>query len=132
MNGTELYSELVARHFDAPLNVGPLDGDPATVFTGQAGQREHGARLRFQARIESGCIAEIVFQAYGCPHTIAACSLATERLQGRPVDALDRFDIDALAQALQVPIEKTGRMLLVQDALHQCFRDWENRRLAGT
>lgn len=132
MNSAEAYSELVERHFDAPVNIGPLDGDPATVFTGQAGQREHGARLRFEARIESGCIDAIVFQAYGCPHTIAACSLATERLQGQPAEALARFDIDALAQALQVPIEKTGRMLLVQDALHQCFRDWENRGLAGT
>ncbi len=132
MNGTDTYSERVVRHFDAPANVGPLDGDPATVFAGEAGEREHGTRLRFEARIEAERIAEIAFQAYGCPHTIAACSLATERLKGRPAGALARFDIDDLAQTLQVPIDKTARMLLVEDALHRCFRDWENRRLAGS
>jgi len=125
------YADLVTRHFDAPANVGPLGGAPANVYMGAAGEREHGTRVCFEARIDAGRISEIAFQAYGCPHTIAACSLATERLARQPAAALAQFDPRELMSALEVPVEKTGRMLLVQDALHHCFRAWDNRRLAG-
>lgn len=125
------YSPLVTRHFDRPLHAGPLRGDAENVVTGSAGQRERGTEVRFEARIEGGRIAAIAFQAYGCPHTIAACSLACERLDGQPAAALGRFDPDELGAALEVPPGKTGRLLLVQDALHHCFRAWENRGLAG-
>lgn len=125
------YADLVTRHFDAPANVGPLGGTAENVFTGTAGQREHGTRVCFEARIDAGRISEIVFQAYGCPHTIAACSLATQRLARQPAAALEHFDARDLMSELDVPVEKTGRMLLLQDALHQCFRAWDNRRLSG-
>lgn len=131
MTGERGYSDLVTRHFDAPANVGPLGGAADNVFTGSAGHREHGTRVCFEARIDAGRIQEIAFQAYGCPHTIAACSLATQRLAGQPAAALQEFDPQGVMSELQVPVEKTGRMLLVQDALHHCFRAWENRRLAG-
>ena len=125
------YSDLVARHFDAPGHVGPLDGDRANVFTGAAGRREGSLQVRFEARIEAGRIEAMAFQAYGCPHAIAACSLITERLTGRPALELECVDVRALMRELDVPVEKTGRILILQDALHDCFRAWDNRRLAG-
>ncbi len=125
------YSELVARHFDAPARVGPLDGDRSDVFTGAAGRREGGLQVRFEARIQAGRIEAMAFQAYGCPHAIAACSLTTERLTGRSAPELDCVDMQALMRELDVPVEKTGRILILQDALHDCFRAWDNRRLAG-
>lgn len=125
------YSDLVARHFDAPINAGTLDVAAENVFTGRAGDREHGTLICFDVRIDVDRVERITFLAYGCPHTIAACSLATERLTGQPAEALTGLDIDGLARELDVPVEKTGRMLLLQDALHQCFRAWDNRRLAG-
>jgi len=125
------YSDLVTRHFDAPANVGPLGGAADNVFTGAAGRRERGATVRFEARIDAGRIDEIAFQAYGCPHTVAACSLATQRLVRQPAAALENIDPQELMSELEVPVEKTGKMLLVQDALHHCFQAWENRRLAG-
>lgn len=125
------YSALVARHFDQPCNAGPLTGKHGTLCAGAAGQRENGAQIRFDARIEADRIAEIVFRAYGCPHTIAACSLACERLEGAPVRALGELEPAELAAALGVPAEKTGRLLLVEDALHQCLRAWDNSGLAG-
>lgn len=125
------YSDLVRLHFEEPVNVGPLCGDSGNMFTGEAGRREHGTEVRFQVRIENARIVEIAFQVYGCPHSVAACSLAAERLAQQPAQALDNFDVEDLAGTLEVPVEKTGRMLLVKDALHQCFRAWENRRLAG-
>jgi len=126
------YSALVARHFERPFNAGPLTGTHGTLCAGSAGQRENGAQIRFEARIEDDRIAEIVFLAYGCPHTIAACSLACERLEGAPVRALGELEPAELAAALGVPARKTGRLLLVEDALHHCWRAWDNSGLAGS
>ncbi|MFQ5633908.1 MAG: iron-sulfur cluster assembly scaffold protein [Gammaproteobacteria bacterium] len=126
-----VYSDLVMHHFEQPANAGPLAGDMADVFTGAAGQRESGTQVRFQARIDAGRISDMGFQAYGCPHTIAACSLATQRLLHQPAAALMTLDRADLMEALSVPVEKTGRMLVLLDALHHCFRAWENRQLAG-
>ena len=125
------YSELVAGHFDAPAHVGPLDGDRSNVFTGAAGRREGSLQVCFEARIQAGRIDDMAFQAYGCPHAIAACSLVNVRLTGRSAPELECVDVRALIGELEVPVEKTGRLLILQDALHDCFRAWDNRRLAG-
>ncbi len=126
------YSPAVERHFRHPANVGPLGGSRDNMFTGTAGRRDIGARVRFEARIQDGQISRIAFQAYGCPHTIAACSVAAQGLDGAPADALLRVDLDELIRALDVPVEKTGRLLIMQDALHDCFQAWENRGLADS
>jgi NifU-like protein involved in Fe-S cluster formation len=131
MTSNEPYSGLVVRYFDEPAHVGPLSGERSHVFTGAAGRREAGLQVRFEVRIHADLIADIAFQAYGCPHTIAACSLITERLAGQTVAELHNVDMPALMRELEVPVEKTGRVLILQDALHDCFRAWENRRLAG-
>ena len=123
------YSQKVADYFFRPRNIGMPAGGPAELFSGEAGIREHGVQVVFNMRVADRKIAEVRFQAFACPHTIAACSLAAERLEGAPVGALLDVSPDALAQELDVPVEKMGRMLVVQDALRKCFSAWDNRRL---
>jgi NifU-like protein involved in Fe-S cluster formation len=123
------YSQKVADHFFRPRNLGTPAGGPATLFSGEAGVREQGVQVVFNMRVADRNIAEIRFQAFACPHTIAACSLATERLEGAPVGALLEMSPDVLMEELQVPTEKMGRMLVVQDALRNCFADWDNSGL---
>ena len=122
------YSRIVADYFARPINAGTLSGDAEGVVSGGAGDRAHGAEVVFHLRVKDREIAEISFQAFGCPHTIAACSLATERLTGQPVDALVELTASSLASALTAPVEKMGRMLLLEDALRNCFIAWDNRR----
>lgn len=121
------YSKIVAEYFAAPRNAGALPGDVDGVISGAAGDREHGTDVVFHLRVKEREIAEISFQAFGCPHTIAACSLATERLTGQPVNALVELTASSLAEALEAPVEKMGRMLLIEDALRNCFIAWDNR-----
>jgi NifU-like protein involved in Fe-S cluster formation len=123
------YSPLVARHFTDPANAGAPSDDVTGWVRGAAGDRAQGARVVFHLRIQGGEIAEIRFQAFGCPHTIAACSLATEWLTGRPVDELMELIPAALLAALEAPVEKMGRMLLIQDALREGLAAWENQGL---
>ena len=124
------YSRKVAEYFGHPANAGIPAGDPAELFHGEAGDRAQGVQVVFHMRVSSEDIAEIRFQAFGCPHTIAACSLATDRLMGSSVRALMEMTAGSLVTALDVPVEKMGRMLVVQDALQNCFRAWDNKGFA--
>lgn len=124
------YSELVLKHFDAPQNCGPLPAGEGSCIAGAGGSREAGVFVRFEARVVSGRIAAIVFRAFGCPHVIAACSLATLELSGQPVTALAKLSATALAEALQAPPDKLGRLLQVEDALRKCAQAWDNTQLS--
>lgn len=121
------YSQLVVDYFARPANAGSLSDDAGTVISGRAGDRAHGTEVLFHVLPGAGQIAAISFQAFGCPHTIAACSLATERLTGQPAKALVELTAASLAEALEAPPEKMGRMLVIEDALRNCFVAWDNR-----
>jgi NifU-like protein len=75
------YSGLISEHFRKPRNVGEVDG-PA--FVGRAGSIRCGAIVKVSLRIEPQCIAEARFKAAGCSTLVAAASLLTERIKGRP------------------------------------------------
>jgi hypothetical protein len=47
---------------------------------------------------------------------VAAADLVAERLEGQPVDSARRIDTRALMTALDVPIEKLGKLLRIEDA----------------
>jgi len=57
------------------------------------------------------------FRARGCPHLIAACEAFCAAFEGREVDALLEFTAGDLMQRLPVPVEKTGRILVLEDAV---------------
>lgn len=68
-----------------------------------------------------GAIGAVRFQAYGCPHFIAAADWIAERLEGRPLEALGAPQIAAAQAELGVPIEKLGKLLILEDALAACL-----------
>jgi len=128
-DGSQPYSSVVEAHFTDPQQVGTLQGHFETEFTGAAGQLEHGTRVVFHIGVIDERVGEISFQAFGCPHTIAACSVLTGLLTGRPVASLGEVRLDELAALIGLPVAKTGRMLVIEDALRKCREAWDNRRL---
>ena len=129
VNQSPGYSALVAEHFEQPGNVGVLTGHYEIMLRGAAGQGEHGTAVVFHVGIDNARIVAMSFQVFGCPHTIAACSILTERLTGRPVESLNEVRFDELAASLDLPVEKMGRLLIIEDALRKCRVAWDNRRL---
>ena len=124
-----LYSPKVAEYFMRTPYAGVPEGGAKGLFSGAAGDRAHGTEVVFHMRVRDEAIAAVGYQVFGCPHTIAACALAAERLTGGPVGALMEMRPDSLAAELDAPVEKMGRILVVQDALRNCFVTWDNRRL---
>ena len=71
------------------------------------------------AGVEHGTLAALRFRVWGCPHLIAAAEGICSDLEGGPVDQLGGVSANELMERLSVPVEKTGRMLLVEDVARQ-------------
>lgn len=110
------YNALVVDHFRHPRNPGEWPPGP-NVVRARAGNPAAGAVVSLSMQIESGKVAGVRFQAYGCPHFLAAVSLATERLQGFPVASLAGWSAREIGRDLAVPVEKRGRLLILEDAV---------------
>ncbi|MGA7537803.1 MAG: aminotransferase class V-fold PLP-dependent enzyme [Steroidobacteraceae bacterium] len=108
---------------------GPQDrkaGLPAslTEAVGEAGGPGQEVWIRFRLHVREGVVTSALFKAYGCPDTLAVSAWVTERLRGRGRADLAPGTPAEWAQALAVPAEKLGRLLIVEDALADCARHW--------
>ncbi|MDP2324884.1 MAG: aminotransferase class V-fold PLP-dependent enzyme [Gammaproteobacteria bacterium] len=103
---------------------------PGTVLAcGEAGSMEAGTWVTMTAAIRDGRVDRLDARVYGCPHTLAACDRAVQLLTGGTATGLGSLDPLALGAELEIPVEKTGRLLIIQDALRNCLADWDNGRL---
>ena len=114
------YSAAVRELFAGPEHAGDLDGGLSVSIDDQ------DVRLELSAFAKSGCVEAMRFRAWACPHVIAAAEAACARLEGAPIAELLEFSAVDLMENLAVPVEKTGRILVLEDAvrsLGQALRD---------
>jgi len=108
---SEPYSTRVRELFAAPAHAGLLEGALHGAIEDQ------GLRIHLYAGIENGKILALRFQAWGCPHVIAAAEAFCTDYEGRPASELLEFSATDLMQSLAVPVQKTGRILVLEDAV---------------
>ncbi len=110
-----IYNELTQRYFQsAAETAGVLDGPD--VHRGAAGGRAQGTWVQFDVRANSGVIRAARFLAFGCPHTIAVSAWVAEHgVGGLPQAALPE-SVQQLSERFEVPVEKRGRLLIIEDA----------------
>ena len=109
-----IYSELTLRYFEAAAGAGELSGPE--VHRGAAGSRAQGAWVQFDVRFSGGRIQAARFLAFACPHTIAAASWIVERAVGSEPRAALPESVENLSTRFAIPVEKRGRLLLLEDA----------------
>ena len=117
---TDSLSGLIRRYFRELPGVGILTGPADAIVQGEAGSIDDEVWVRFHLQIAEGTVKDARFQAFGCPHTLATAAWVTGQLPGRALSDLVPGTPQAWAQALQVPTEKLGRLLVVEDALRAC------------
>jgi hypothetical protein len=97
------------------------------VLSGEAGGPGQEVWVRFQLRLEGNTVKEARFQVYGCPHTAAIVAWLAEQLPGRTRETLIPGTPVSWAAARDVPVEKLGRLLIVEDALQNISERWPSR-----
>ena len=113
------YNDLTWRHFSGAAYAGVLAGQG--VHRGAAGSPEKGTWVQFDlqiARTGAPTVQDARFQAYGCPHVIAVADWLAQNAVGREVVPLRGLpeSVGALRERFGMPVEKLGRLLLVEDA----------------
>jgi cysteine desulfurase len=116
----DILSPVARQLFTQLPGAGVLEDAPG-VIRGEAGGADAETWVRFHLHIEGGTVKDARFQAYGCPHTLAVMAWLTQQLPGRAVSELAGGEPAEWARALAVPVEKLGKLLVVEDALHACL-----------
>ena len=106
----EPYSEEVLSLFGSPRHVGDVEG-PYTAYAAST-----DVRIRLSAECDGPRLVTLRFKARGCPHVIAGAEWLCREYAGRPGTALLDFSAADLMQSLSVPVEKTGRILVLEEA----------------
>ena len=105
------YGAQVRALFDTPAHAGCLAGALS------ARVEDQGVRVCLYAELAGGKIRALRFQAWGCPHVIAAVEAFCAGYEGRLAAELLEFSASDLMQSLSVPVEKTGRILVIEDTV---------------
>lgn len=107
------YAAGVLNLFRETHHAGSLPGE----HRGRATGRGSGPEVVFGAAVRAGRIEAMRFGALGCPHVIAACEWVCREAEGRDCGWLFGVTAGDLAAAVAAPAEKTGSMLVIEDAL---------------
>ena len=110
------YNARVRAYFKNPLHAAPGSASDGQVFEARVCEPGAGARIFLRAVADNGVLTRVCFRVFGCPHLIAAAEACCERFEGGLVNQLSEFSVSDIMQTLGVPIEKTGRILLLEDA----------------
>jgi NifU-like protein involved in Fe-S cluster formation len=108
------YNELTLRYFETTPAAGVLTG--SGILRGAAGDRAHGTWVQFDLQVGGGLIQAARFLAFGCPHTIAVCAWVAERASGCALRPALPESVAQLSERFAVPVEKRGRLLIIEDA----------------
>ena len=83
---------------------------------------DQGVRIQLAAGHENGLLRTLRFRAWGCPHLLAACEAFCAEYEGRPASDLGDFTVTEILRNLSIPVEKTGRILVLEDAVRSLGR----------
>lgn len=114
------YSKSVRELFADPVHAGDIAEGVSGFYEDQ------GVRLRMSASVADGAMTALRFQAWACPHVIAAAEMVCRTFEGRPPADLELFDTAQIMDDLGIPVEKTGRILVLEDtvrSLGQAIQD---------
>jgi len=118
------YSLEVRRRFNSPQGFGELAVESRRLVTGEAEDRTLSVWIRFQVQVAGTVIRAVRFRVFGCPHTVAAAAWIAEALQGRQSDSLRELDMHEVRKTLDAPLEKLGKLLVLEDALQACWQEY--------
>ena len=89
--------------------------------SGEAQDPTLGVWVKFQLEVADSRILAAEYEVFGCPHTVAATDWVAEWLSERPLETVKQLDMHLVARQLDVPVQKLGKLLRIEDALLACM-----------
>ena len=122
-----LYSEKVMDHFRNPRNLGKMEDADGV---GEVGNAKCGDIMRMYIKVdpETQVITDVKFNTFGCGSAIAASSMATEMIKGKPLDEALQLSNKAVVEALDgLPAQKIHCSVLAEEAVQAAGEDYRKR-----
>lgn len=117
-----LYSEEVMDHFRNPRNVGVIEDADGV---GEVGNAKCGDIMKIYLKIDHDIITDVKFETFGCGSAIAASSMATELIKGKPVSDAAALTNQAVVTALNgLPAHKIHCSVLAEEAVQAALADY--------
>ena len=116
------YSEKVLDHFTHPRNVGKIDDADGV---GEVGNAKCGDIMKMYIKVKDGIITDVKFNTFGCASAIAASSLATELIKGKPLDyAMGVTNKQVVDELGGLPEHKIHCSVLAEEAIRAAIEDY--------
>ena len=113
-----LYNAQVRELFSQLIHAGSVVSTNDAISV-TAGSYEQGAQAAFSVVRDECVIQAVRYQAYGCPHFLAACEWLSRWMEGRAWSELSAWNWRDVERILEVPANKRARLLLLDDVVSQ-------------
>ena len=119
------YYEKVLDHFTHPRNVGKIDDADGV---GEVGNAKCGDIMKMYIKVKDGIITDVKFNTFGCASAIAASSLATELIKGKPLDyAMGVTNKQVVDELGGLPEHKIHCSVLAEEAIRAAIEDYRSK-----
>ena len=121
------YSDLTRSYFEAPRARGCWPRGRLAGRSRQPGTGHLGAiRRAGRPNSRDGAVQAARFLAFGCPHMIAVAAWLAEHAVGQAARAHLPDGVQSLRERFGVPMEKLGRLFIVEDAWIAAWRGFRS------
>ncbi len=121
-----LYSPKVMDHFMNPRNLGKLDQADGV---GEVGNAKCGDIMKIYIKVDDEVISDVKFNTFGCGSAIAASSMATEMIKGKPISEALTLSNRAVVEALDgLPPQKIHCSVLAEEAVKAAVQDYYQKQ----
>ncbi len=116
------YSEKVLDHYRNPRNVGKIDD---ADMIGEAGSLACGDSLKLYIKLDGDIVKDAKFQTFGCGSAVAASSILTEMIIGKPLDEVKKITNKDIADMLDgLPQQKMHCSVMGREALEDALKNY--------
>ena len=96
-----IYEEDILDHYENPSNYGTLEHPDISY---EEDNPLCGDLIRMDLKVEDGIITDLRFCGHGCTISLAAASMLTEEIKGKPLEEVKQLNKDDILDMLGIPL----------------------------